>query len=166
MTLTLKIASQFFCMTHRLRTMHHHIRFGYKKLSCSEDIFWTKQAGRYTKRRTTRTRRFHYTPFPPLPPPPPPNPQPCICTWGITKPERGLKQRFTCFGMKSVKVLPISKHCTDSILHYFVGRAEYLRIPDKVSIFDFGRPQKSIQSTQFLEKTFSDSFYLKMPQGV
>ena len=40
MTLTLKIASQFLCMTHRLRTMDHHIRFGSKRLSCSDDIFW------------------------------------------------------------------------------------------------------------------------------
>ena len=46
-------------------------------------------------------------------------------------------------GIKSVvKVQRISEHCADSIfLQHFVGHVEHLRIPDKVSIFDFGRPQ-------------------------
>ena len=33
-----KIANQLFCKTFRLAMMHHHVKFGYKRLSCSEDI--------------------------------------------------------------------------------------------------------------------------------
>ena len=51
-------------------------------------------------------------------------------------------------------------------LQDFDGHVEYLRIPDKVSIFYLGRPQKWIQHIQFLWKTFSDSSISKMPQGV
>ena len=55
-------------------------------------------------------------------------------------------------GMKSVvKVQRISEHCADSIfLQHFVSHVEYLRIRNKVSIFDIGRHQKWIQHTQFL----------------
>ena len=33
--------------------MHHHTKFGYKRLSGSEDIFWTKPE--HTKRQTGQT---------------------------------------------------------------------------------------------------------------
>ena len=39
---TLKIANQFFCKTLRLMIIHHHTKFGYKRLSGSGDIIWTK----------------------------------------------------------------------------------------------------------------------------
>ena len=146
--MTLKTASQFLCTTHQLRTMHHHKRFGCKRMNCSEDIFWTKPRRQTHKETDTRTWRFWYiTP-------------PRISTWGVKNPERGIKQSFMCFknamkqqnGMESVvKVWWISEHCADSIfLQHFVGHVEYLRIPDKVRSFYFGRPQKWIQHTQFL----------------
>ena len=41
MLLSLKTANQPFCMTLWLIMMHHHIKFGNKQFSSSEDIFWT-----------------------------------------------------------------------------------------------------------------------------
>ena len=52
------------------------------------------------------------------------------------------------------------------VSQYFVSHVEYLRMPERVIIFDFGRLQKWIQHTQLPQKMFSDSFYLKMPEGV
>ena len=37
----LNIATHF-CMALQLMMMHHHTKFGYKRLSSSHDIFWTK----------------------------------------------------------------------------------------------------------------------------
>ena len=40
-TLTLKIANQSFCMSHRLMMMHHNTKFGNKMLGSLEAIIWT-----------------------------------------------------------------------------------------------------------------------------
>ena len=42
MTLTLNTATQFVCMTVCLTMMHNHSKFGYKRLSSSQNNFWTK----------------------------------------------------------------------------------------------------------------------------
>jgi len=39
--LYLQISKQSFCMTHQLMMMHHHTKFGYKRLSYSKDISQT-----------------------------------------------------------------------------------------------------------------------------
>ena len=63
-TLILKTANQFFCMTTgiQLTMMHHHTMFGFK--GSSECIVWTKPG-----QMATQTQGFKYTP----PPPPPPH---------------------------------------------------------------------------------------------
>ena len=45
MTLTLKIVTQFFHMTHYLMVIHHHTKFGIKKkeLSGSRGTEWTER---------------------------------------------------------------------------------------------------------------------------
>ena len=45
-TLTLKILSQFFCMTYNLMTMHQNTKFGSRTLSGSGNIIWTKSRDR------------------------------------------------------------------------------------------------------------------------
>ena len=55
-TLTLKTANQFFCMTLRL-TIHHYTKVCYKKLNGSGDIFWKKS--RHEGRRTQMFSRTH-----------------------------------------------------------------------------------------------------------
>ena len=42
--LELKAANQSFCMTLQLMLVYHHTKFGYKKLSGSEDIVWKKNS--------------------------------------------------------------------------------------------------------------------------
>ena len=46
MTLTLKTAKQFFCMTLHLMIIHHHTKFSYERLSGSGDIVQTKSGQR------------------------------------------------------------------------------------------------------------------------
>ena len=45
------VFSHYFHLTVCPRNMHHHTQFGYKRLSSSEDIFWTKP-DRQTDRQT------------------------------------------------------------------------------------------------------------------
>ena len=45
-----------------------------------------------------------------------------------------------CESLANIRTL-----CWQYFSEHFVSHVEYLRIPDKVSIFDFGRPQKWIQ---------------------
>ena len=75
---------------HRLRTMQHHISFGYKRMNCSEDIFWTKQADRYTRRRIHGHGDSSI-------PPPTPLPSTSIFTWGITKTWKRFKTKLYMF---------------------------------------------------------------------
>ena len=150
--MNLKIASQFLYMTHWLSTMCHHIGFGYKRLSCSENIFWTKPGRQIHVRMDTRIRRFqHNTPLPPA------------YYVRYNKTGKRSKTKLHMF-RKCYKTTKRHEKCCESLtnirthllkvflffLQHFVGHVEYLRIPDKVSIPDFGRPQKWIQHTQFL----------------
>ena len=57
MALTLKTASQYLHLT----MMHHHTKFGYKRLNSSEGILWTKPGP--MERPTGQTWWFHYTPL-------------------------------------------------------------------------------------------------------
>ena len=52
----------FFCTTLHLTTMHHHTKFGYKKLSSSERIFWTKprHTARWTDRHCNSSTPSHF----------------------------------------------------------------------------------------------------------
>ena len=62
--MTLKIAAQFFCTTIHSMVMHHHAKFGHKRLSGSEDDLLDKAAD---------TDGCDYSSMCPPPPPPPPN---------------------------------------------------------------------------------------------
>ena len=112
--LDLEDRSQFFCMTHQLRTMHCHIRFGYKRLSCSEDIFWTKPGRQLHKETDTRTQRFqyitHHTPHP--------APLHFYKTWTRSKTKLHIFRK--CYKKKNKvwKVLwKSSEHCADIIFY-------------------------------------------------
>ena len=77
-TSTLKTATQLFHTTLCPVLTHHQTKLSYKKLSGSEDIFWTKQDA-WTGRWTDRWTLFQYAP------PTPTHTQPC-CRWGGTPP--------------------------------------------------------------------------------
>ena len=59
--LTLKIATQLFCMTLQHMVIHHHTSFGCKRLSSSEDIFCTEPS--HMDRVNTKYTPLHPTHF-------------------------------------------------------------------------------------------------------